>query len=664
MVDVQVPAQLQGRNPHHVNHDDELAEAMAVSRDHDGNAIVVFAGLPGVGKTATALELCFRVRDSYPSGVLLGRLSTGLDQPGLQAEVLGDFLDALGVPSQDIPDRLDARRAKFQKLTAGGRFLVLLDGAVSAGQVRTLLPGDGNSLIVVTEGRPLSDLKSDSVVTFLDLSPLLEEPARDLLGRIVGADRTAAEPDAVAEVIRLCGNLPIALCVVGALVARSRSRTFASVVERLRDERRRLTTLSPNEDLSVTAVFTAAYRLLGDSTQICYRALGLRPRSAEISADALTAALDLPDYEVVEALTELVDAKLVDDITADRVGVRELVALHAQHLDQRPAAERDADTMRLLRYYLTHTAAADDLLAPLRPWRTALFPELERAAPFTDQAAARRWMRLERANLCAAVEHAHDIGEFELVVQWCVLLWPFYEKEKHLDELFATHRLGLDAAWRLSSPAVQSLLHSQQGFAHYWLRDLDEAVVAFENARQLAVGVGSLELEATAVEGLGLAMLGQGEIEKATAMLHRNLELALRTRDPRRIALARFHLAKAVAPEPALTLLDDARQAFAGLAGDETENLAKVAIWRARKLMAHGHTEGIAAELSQALDTMVHRGRRFDQADALTVLGDLAARDGQTEKAIEYFREAETILEDLGFAALATAVRDRLSALE
>ncbi|MGH3848792.1 MAG: NB-ARC domain-containing protein, partial [Pseudonocardiaceae bacterium] len=417
-----VPDQIQGRNPHHVNHDEELAEAEAVSRRRDGNQIVVFAGGPGVGKTAAGLELSFRVRDGFPSGRLFGRLSAGLDQPGVESDVLRDFLGALGEGAHDIPDRLDARRARYQQLTAGGRFQVFLDGAVSASQVRALLPGDGASLVVVTEGRPLSALVSDSPVTFVELSPLRDEPARELLDRLAGAD-SAAEPDAVGEAIRLCGNLPIALCVVGALVRRSRSRTFASVVERLRDERRRLSTLSRDEDLSVTSVFTAAYRLLGDSAQRCYVALGLRPRSTEISADALSAALDLADYEVVEALTELADARMVEEIATDRVGVRDLVQLHAEQLDQRPVGERNAETMRLLRYYLTRATAADDLISPLRPWRDSLFPGLERGEPFDDEDAARRWLRSERANLCAAVEHAFDIGEFELVVQWCVLLW-------------------------------------------------------------------------------------------------------------------------------------------------------------------------------------------------------------------------------------------------
>ncbi|MGQ0842120.1 hypothetical protein [Actinokineospora sp.] len=663
MVDVRakrlVPDQIQGRNPHHVNHDDELDTAMAVARRGNGNQIVVLAGSPGVGKTATGLELSHRLRGEFPDGRLFGRLSTGLDEPGVESEILGDFLGALGVAPQDIPARQDARKAKFQAMTAGGRYQVFLDGAVTASQVRTLLPGDGESLVVVTEGRPLSTLSADSPVTFLDLSPLLERPARELLGRITGADRVAAEPAAVGEVIRLCGHLPIALCVVGALVARSRGRTFASVVERLRDERGRLATLSSNEDLSVTSVFTAAYRLLGDTAQVCYRALGLRPRCAEIGADALAAALDLPNYEVVEALTELADARLVDEIAADRVGVRELVRLHAEQLDQRPAGERDAETARLLRYYLTHTAAADDLVSPRRPWRDSMFPGLERAEPFADEAAARSWLRIERANLCSALEHAYDIGEFAMVVRWCVLLWPFYEKEKCLGDLFATHDLGLKAARRLSDAATESLIHSQRGFAHYWLRDLDDAVKAFEAGVRLATSVGRIDLEATAAEGLGLARLDQGKADEASTVLKHNLDLAVRIGDERRVALAKFHLAKALAPRFALALLYEAGQAFAG----EPENLAKVAIWRGRKYVDDDKVDGVEPDLVHALDVMASRGRRFDQAHALVVLGDLAVRQEDASKAAESYQEALTILDDLGFAAAAVEVRTKLTAM-
>ncbi len=660
MIDAAVPDQLPGRNKNHVNQEEVLELGMAAARGGDGNQIVVFAGTPGVGKTATGIELAHRAQDYYPDGRLFARLTGGLQQPGVEAEVLKDFLRAFGERPEDIPDRLDARRARFQAVTTGRRLEVFLDGATSASQVRTLLPGAGPSLVIVTEGRPLSTLMVDSPVTFLDLAPLEDEAAVDLLSRLIGAERVAVERAEIDQVVELCGHLPIALCVVGAMITRSRRGSVASMVARLSDERRRVVRLSLDDDLSVTAVFNAAYRQLSDPAQLCYRAFGLRPRSGEIGVPAVAAALEMPDYDVLDAMTVLADARLVDEIEGDRYVVRDLVALHAEHLDQRPGSEREAESARLLDFYLQGAVDADALIAPLRPWRRELFPDLVPGERHGDAEQARRWLRSERANLRAAVEYAGELGREDLLAQWCVLLWPFYEKGKYLDDLFATHRLALG---EVTAPQTRSLLHTQVGFAYYWLRELSDGAAEFEQAVTLAQQAGSAELEATAVEGLGLVRLAQGRQDDARELLGRSLELAESTGDQRRIALAELHLAKAETPQQALELLEHADSVFAGLEADETENRAKVATWRGRKLIELGDLAAATDSLQSALTTMAVRGRRFDEAEALAALGAAAAGSSDTNGAIGYYREALVIYQGLRFTGPANFVRDQLAAL-
>lgn len=660
---VHVPDQVQGRNPNYVNHENELERATLAASSGPGNRVVVFAGTPGAGKTATAVEFSFRVVDDFPDGRLFGRLSSSLKQDGAETDVLGDFLYALGVARQDVPDRLDARRARYQEMTAGRRLQVLLDGAMSASQVRTLLPGDGDSLILVTEGRPLPTLAVDTPVTVLELSPFTDDAARELLVRLLDSARVDAEPDAVTEVVTLCGHLPIALCVVGAMMRRSPSRTFAGMAERLRDERRRIATLSRDVDLSVDAAFTTAYRTLSDLAQRCYLALGMRPRSGQLSVDALAATLDLPADDVVDGMDDLVVARLVDEVADNRFTVRELIQLHAEQLDKRPADEREAENRRLIGFYHRRVVDAGALVAPARPWRDVLFPDLAPTGEFSDAAAAWGWLRSERANLLAATGFLADVGEFDRVVQWCVLLWPFYEKDKCFADLFATHRFGLPAARRLSSAPVESLLHSQVGFAHYWVRDLDEAAKEFEAAVQLAKDAASLELEATALEGLGLSELERGNISLARETLRRNLELARQIRDQRRIALAALHGAKVEEPTTALALLAEADDQFATRGDDEVENRAKVSTWRGKKLVELGSWAEAEAALLSALDVMSARGRRFDQAEILVALGDLAAGRGARDAALRHYREALVAYEDLCFTALAAAVRAKIIGL-
>lgn len=661
----QVPNQIPGATPHYVNHKDELSRAERVIAASAGNSLVVFGGLPGTGKTATAVELSSRLADGYSDGRLFARLSMSIDEAGAESEVLHGFLGALGVPAQEIPDRLDARRALWQSLTTGRSLQIVLDGAMSAGQVRTLLPGQGTSLVLVTEGRPLSMLMADTPYEFVELSPLTDEAARELLVRLVGEARVAAEPAAVSDIVSLCGYLPIALCIVGAMLNRSRTRTFTSMAGRLSDERRRLVALSSHGDLSVSAVFTAAYRQLGDSAQRIYRALGLRPRTGEVTAEALTAALDLPGYEVVEALEELADFRLIDETATDnRFVVRELVQLHAAATDTRPDEERELETSRLLEFFLQRCVDADELIAPSRPWRRLIFPELSPTDTFADSDSARRWLRTERANLLAAVVYSQEVGQFQRVLQWCVLLWPFYEKEKLVDDLLSVHRCGLIAARRMSNPFLRSLVNTQIGFAHYWLRDLDDAADALTHALTFATQETSAELEATACEGLGLVELARHRDGEALSLLRRNLELGKTIRDLRRIALASLHLAKTERPETALVLLDAAEDTFVRSSADESENIAKTRTWRGIALTELGRFDEARESLGLALDTMSARDRRFDEAVVLVAMGDLGTALGERHDAERHYREALVCYEDLGFRALVAQVRDRLSALD
>lgn len=655
-----VPDHIQGRNPYYVNHDEELAEAVAAITTAEGNLVIVFSGPPGSGKTATARELAFRVKPLFPDGVLFADLRGALDRDGAETEILRTFLVELGVDAASLPDRVDALRARYQAATAGRKLLLLADGAARSSQVRTLLPGDGRSLVLVTSGQSLADLAVDTRVKVFELSPLTDDAALELLQRLLGADRMAAERDAAHELIGLCGNLPLALCVVASILGRPRNRTIASTVERLRDERRRLAALSPPTDLSLDSAFTTAYRQLGDSAQRCYRALGLTPHLNQVSAEALAHALAEPFYEVAESLAELYEHSFIEEIGPDRYTVNDLVALHASYVDDRAAEDKAAESARLLEFYHQRSYDADAMVMPARPWRRVLLPELRSRGAFADAAAASAWLDQERVTLTKLVGCADALGDLERVCSWCVLLWPFFESGKHFGDLFATHEPGIAAAEALRRLDLESLIRTQKAYGHYWLGEHGVAASLFGVAADRARAAGSPELEATALEGLGLTQIEQRAPE-ALETLRRNRELARMIGDARRIALAELHLAKAEAPEPGLRLLGAAAAYFESTA--DTVNRAKCAIWQGKHLLGLGRAEEAVPVLEGAVERMAGRGRRFDQAEALVALGDVRLTTDDAAAARESWREALSCYEDLGFTVRADEVRRRLSSL-
>jgi hypothetical protein len=131
--------------------------------------------------------------------------------------VAGQFLRAMGVPPDRVPAELGEAAGLWRSVTTGRSLAVLLDDAVSAAQVRAVLPGAGPSLVVVTSRRRLSGLAVDGA-HFTELGPLAEDDAVKLLGRLAGG-RVQDEPQAARAVVRLCGRLPLAVSVSGARLA-------------------------------------------------------------------------------------------------------------------------------------------------------------------------------------------------------------------------------------------------------------------------------------------------------------------------------------------------------------------------------------------------------------------------------------------------------------
>jgi tetratricopeptide (TPR) repeat protein len=547
--------------------------------DRSGPRVAVITGPSGIGKTALALRTAHELDHDLR---LYARLDIDPDAPGAASEILKGFLVDLGMAPEAVPDRLSARAAAFRARTEGRRVLLIIDGASTAAQVRALLPGVG--LVLVTESRPLTvDAR------FFALPPLRADAARALLARFADA-----EPEVVERVVELAAGVPLALRVAGALLARPDRPTFAA-----------------------NDILTTAHQSLTEQARRCYRALALPGTTAEIGIDALAAAL--PGVDVRAATAELVAAQLVEEPIAGRFVTSELIRRHARCDDP------DAAT-RLRDHYFAGTAAV---------YRTSgRWPQAEAwfSVPSGEAAVD---LDAERGNIRAALEHAFAAGERELVATWCVLLWPHYEHGKHVADLLATHQLGLHT----SNDALRALLLTRIGFGHLFAGDTELAIAACAQAVELAV---EPRLEATALEGLGLALLADDQPERARPILRRNLELARRLGEPRRIALACLHEAKVEPPEIALPLLDEAAPIFV----DDPVNLAKTDLWRGRKLTERGDLAKARAALDRALTVT----RPFDRAEALAARGDLNAAAGRADQARVDYAQARAVFAEWGFS--------------
>ena len=134
-------------------------------------------------------------------------------------EAVRRFLDALGVPLTRIPADPDAQTALYRTLLADKRMLIVLDNARDAAQVRPLLPAAPDCLVLITSRNRLSSLVAAEGAQPLMIDLFTSAEARNALAGRLGADRIAAEPNAVDEIVERCARLPLALAMVAARAA-------------------------------------------------------------------------------------------------------------------------------------------------------------------------------------------------------------------------------------------------------------------------------------------------------------------------------------------------------------------------------------------------------------------------------------------------------------
>ena len=147
----------------------ELATVLTIVGDVGAVAI---DGMAGVGKTAVAVHAAHLLAPDYPDAQLYLDLHgfTPGHEPVEPGAALRRLLGALELPPGRIPDGTEQRAARWRSELAGRRVVVLLDNAAGAEHVRSLLPGAGGSVVIVTSRNRLVGLDGVPPVS-LDVLP-------------------------------------------------------------------------------------------------------------------------------------------------------------------------------------------------------------------------------------------------------------------------------------------------------------------------------------------------------------------------------------------------------------------------------------------------------------------------------------------------------------
>ncbi|MEU4351104.1 BTAD domain-containing putative transcriptional regulator [Streptomyces sp. NPDC023838] len=667
-----VPRQLPAQPSHFTGrHDhlrvlDEWADGQGA-----GTPMVITAidGRGGVGKTALAIRWGHAAKARFPDGQLYIDLrGYSTCRPVTPLEALTAFLHALGVPCDSIPGRLDRAVGLYRTLVAGKRILIVLDNARSVDQVRSLLPGTPGSNVVVTSRDTLAGLVVRDNARHLTVGVLSPAEAEKMLVRIMGTALVEAEPEATAELARLCGHLPLALGVAAVNVLETGGdRPVARYVARLRDQDHRLCVLSMPEDESsdLQAVFALSYLSLAPDARRLFRRLSLVPGPTTTTGGA-SALLGLERARTAQLLKRLVAAHLVGQQDYDVFHLHGLLRLYAEErmAEEETAEERAAALRRLYGYYLAgvHTGAR------------LLYPEKIRAFPpqhvandalvVREQTAAREWFQREHANLVLAVQQAVGLGLPSAAWELCDGLRGYFWLVRTAPDWIAVSQAAQEAARAAdevlgSASAWLSLGDAQRGLGRY-----ENAAGYYGAALRDAESAGWMEGKAQALINLGLVDVLTGGLRDAVERHKEALRILpdgpqcimLRLSAETNMGLLHQELGElGVAERHVRTTVELSRRIDSrGAWGVSQRNLGQV-------LSLLGRSDEALDRLTDAL--AVHReiGDRGGEAETLRALADWHLDQDDLAAALDLAAAAASLADDIGGTRLSSAALQSLA---
>jgi len=638
--------------PDFTGREDELARITARLRGGGGSVGVSSAlrGMGGIGKTVTAIEACWEVKDDFPDGQLVVELRGMSEQPLTAVQAMTQIIRDFHPETGKLPDDEKELLPLYRRALEGKKLLVLLDDAKDETQVRSLLSVPSVAFVVTSRHA----LAIDHVES-IRLGALPPDAALAMLRGIVGAKGADDELRTVAE---LCGWLPLALRVAGDFLRLHENWPLPKYITALQDESKRLERLkgkTPDRDVEAVLAFSAR-ELVRENPERAERWQMLSVFPADFDMRAVAVVWDLePGDELTnvvaaeDELTTLLDRSLVQfDADTNHYSLHDLMRPVArstfQYVENHPlhaGSERrlHAATHRFASYFLDLLDTADDLYsrgaadilsgltlfdrdaANIRyswRWVSQQLKEDRKAADLCrDYTASTNSIILLRLSPCeqiawfiAAVEACRKFG-----ARWeeGEALWHLgnaHLASGNIRAAISSHELALVVCREYRDWRREGQLLGALGATYAALGYTAEAIRHSERAVAVANEFRDRRLEGEAAGAIGAVYAALGDTRRAISCIEHSLAIAREFQD-------------------------------------------RVAEGKALGNLGNAHTD--LAEISTAIGLYEQQlklarliGNRLGEGTALGNLGSAWARLGDTHKAISFYEQRRAIAREVG----------------
>jgi tetratricopeptide (TPR) repeat protein len=608
-------------------------------------------GMPGVGKTAFAVHAGHMLQEHFPDAQFFVNLHayTAGQRPVDPADALAQLLSADGVRAAEIPAALDDRAALWRKRVAGSRALVILDNADSWRQVRPLLPGAGRCLVMITSRSRLTGLVATHAPVNLTLETLPPEDATALFATMANRHLTPAEASAVDDLVRVCGYLPLAICLLATRLRLEPQWPIADLVRELTQAKHRLSSMRA-EDVTVEAAFGVSYRRLSTAQRRFFRRLGLHP-GPDVDRYAAAALDSTSPSQAGKRLEALYYQHLLDQPMLGRYRMHDLIRAYAvARAGSASAHERQGALTRLLDYYRRAAESAGRHLSrpTIRPPATSSHGD-EGLPPVRSRRQAMRWMRDEQANLFACARTPAPRDAQSVLPALAAAMAPYLRLAGPWDQAIALHEAaaaaeaGGDDCGKADALRELGVLRRQVGQYAAAERALRQALEIYERIGH-RVGVADTRTE------LGGVRWRSGSHGEATAELRAALAMYQDLDLPSGRAHTLHEMGAALwargAYAEALEVSEQALRTCEEV-GDRQGAAEALPQIGAMKQLTVGYPPAIAVQ-QRALAIYRELGDRFGEAKALMYLGAAHSHTGDYDASREALNLALAIQRDLG----------------
>ncbi|MEH2080649.1 MAG: tetratricopeptide repeat protein [Nostoc sp.] len=322
----------QSDTPNFTGREEQLQQLEALLLNSQGSkvcSIVGVSGGGGIGKSALACRFATIHQDKFPDGVI------GLRVDGKDVDTIArEFVRRCG-EELDSEDERDAATL-MQEVFTHRKMLLIFDNAEEA-IIKKLRPGGTRcAVIVTTRKRNLSFSLDIGEQETIDLPPLPEADALKLLKKILGDERVENAVAATKRLVKLVGNLPLALQVLGAALRGQREPLddYTKALEEEKDELFEELKVEGDRDLNVEVSLNLSLKSLSEDEVDFFACLSVCAAEGFTKQTAMPATGCERNLQAQRCLKKLYDLSLLNyvDSGENRFVLHPLVRVYAEAL--------------------------------------------------------------------------------------------------------------------------------------------------------------------------------------------------------------------------------------------------------------------------------------------------------------------------------------------